>query len=173
MAVDHLLSSLNRVEWTYTNIANFGGDPERIIFWGQSAGGASVSIYPYSYPDDPKVAGIIADSGAPSLLNSQDKAQSNFTFLAGLVGCANLSPENEVSCVRKVPAQTLENALSWYNSNGTKPSISFGLVTDDKVVFTNYTAQALAGKIANIVGSHSRLAYISLAHHTPIARNHG
>ncbi|PQE07358.1 chlorogenic acid esterase precursor protein [Rutstroemia sp. NJR-2017a WRK4] len=145
-----LLDQRKAVEWTQANIANFGGDPERIIFWGQSAGGASVSTYAYSYPEDPIVAGIIADSGAPSLLNSQDKIQSNFTFLAGLVGCGDLNSTEELSCVRKVPAQTLENALSWYSSNGTKPAISFGPVQDEKIVFSNYTARALSGKVAKI-----------------------
>lgn len=133
------------------NIANFGGDPGRIILWGQSAGAASVTMYPYSYTSDPIVTGLIADSGGPTIVGSSDLAQTNFTFLAGLVGCSGLNASAELSCVRSVPAQTLEDALSWYSSNGTKPSISFGPIPDGKVVFSNYTAQALEGQIAKIV----------------------
>ncbi|KAK3111927.1 hypothetical protein LTR53_012322, partial [Teratosphaeriaceae sp. CCFEE 6253] len=82
-----LLDQRMVIEWTKNNIAAFGGNPDSIIFWGQSAGGASVSSYAYAYPKDPIIKGIAADSGSPSIAGSSDVAQSNFTFLAGLVGC--------------------------------------------------------------------------------------
>jgi carboxylesterase type B len=98
------ISMFDSIEWAQANIVNFGGDPERIIFWGQSAGGASTSYYPYSYPDDPIVAGIIADSGSPTMTSNHDSAPTNFTFLAGLAGCGRLSDTAGIDCVRKVPA---------------------------------------------------------------------
>ncbi|KAB8204810.1 Alpha/Beta hydrolase protein [Aspergillus parasiticus] len=146
------------VEWVHANVGNFGGDPERITLWGQSAGAASVSNYPYGYPEDPLVAGLIADSGGPTIMTNTDTTHTNFTFIAGLVGCNNLSAENELSCVRKVPAQTLENALSYYNGNGTKPSVSFVPIVDNKTYFANYTQRILDGKIAKtpmIIGSNT------------------
>ncbi len=36
------------VEWVHNNIANFGGDPDRILLFGQSAGAASVDTYSYA-----------------------------------------------------------------------------------------------------------------------------
>lgn len=36
------------IEWVYDNIANFGGDPDRILLFGQSAGAASVDTYSYA-----------------------------------------------------------------------------------------------------------------------------
>lgn len=51
------------VEWARDNIAAFGGDPERIIIWGQSAGSISVDYYSFTYPDDPIAAGMSLDSG--------------------------------------------------------------------------------------------------------------
>ncbi|CAI7602712.1 unnamed protein product [Penicillium pancosmium] len=36
------------IEWIYDNIAQFGGDPERIILFGQSVGAASADIYSYA-----------------------------------------------------------------------------------------------------------------------------
>lgn len=36
------------IEWVHDNIANFGGDPDRILLFGQSAGAASVDTYSYA-----------------------------------------------------------------------------------------------------------------------------
>lgn len=55
--------------------------------------------------------------------------------------------------MRKVPAQTLENALSYYSSNGTKPSVSFTPIVDNKTVFANYTRRILDGKISKTVSA--------------------
>ncbi|KAJ5945959.1 chlorogenic acid esterase precursor [Penicillium verhagenii] len=146
------------VEWVHANVANFGGDPERITLWGQSAGAASVTIYPYAYPEDPLLAGYIADSGGPGIITNTDTTHTNFTFIAGLVGCGDLSADKEISCVRNVPAQTLENALSYYSGNGTKPSVSFTPVVDNKTCFANYTQRILEGEIAKapmIIGSNT------------------
>jgi carboxylesterase type B len=93
----------------------------------------------------------MADSGGPTFVHSQDTAQTNFTFLAGLVGCKGLDSKHEINCVRKVPAQELENALSWYSGNNTAPSISFTPVVDNKTTFANWTQQILDGKIAQTV----------------------
>jgi carboxylesterase type B len=142
---------VSSVEWTRDNIAAFGGDPKRITLWGQSAGGTSVSTYGYAYPKDPIVSSLIADSGSANILASQDKAQTNFTFLAGLVGCGNLEPQPELNCVREVSATSLENALSNYQISGVRPSIAFTPFPDNITIFSNTTDRALKGLVAKIV----------------------
>ncbi|KAI3530427.1 hypothetical protein CSPX01_14832 [Colletotrichum filicis] len=44
-----LLDQRLATEWVRDNIAQFGGDPEHIILWGQSAGAGLVSYYQYAY----------------------------------------------------------------------------------------------------------------------------
>jgi len=33
------------MKWVKNNIKNFGGDPEQVTIWGQSAGASSVSVH--------------------------------------------------------------------------------------------------------------------------------
>ncbi|KAK5168218.1 uncharacterized protein LTR77_006787 [Saxophila tyrrhenica] len=140
-----LLDQRMVVEWTRDNIAAFGGDPSRITLWGQSAGGASTSMYSYAWRSDPIVSGLIADSGAAGLsVGEIDKAQTNFTSLASVVGCKGLSDAATLTCMRNVPAGTLENALS------TSEGLDFGPTPDGMVVFGNYTKRAAEGLVADV-----------------------
>lgn len=45
------------IQWVHDNIANFGGDPDRIILFGQSAGSAAVDAYTFAHLDDTIVKG--------------------------------------------------------------------------------------------------------------------
>jgi carboxylesterase type B len=45
------------INWVHSNIAAFGGDPERITIFGQSAGSVAVDAYAYVHPSDTTVKG--------------------------------------------------------------------------------------------------------------------
>lgn len=46
------------IQWVYDNIAAFGGDPNRIVLFGQSAGGIAIDAYALANPQDTRVKGI-------------------------------------------------------------------------------------------------------------------
>jgi carboxylesterase type B len=45
------------VQWVHNNIAAFGGDPARIVLFGQSAGSGAIDVYTYWHPQDTRVNG--------------------------------------------------------------------------------------------------------------------
>ncbi|ETS75499.1 hypothetical protein PFICI_12443 [Pestalotiopsis fici W106-1] len=141
------------VEWARDNVAAFGGNPEQMVLWGQSAGSASVGYYGYSYPEDLIVKGLISDSGAPSILSKTYGNFSSFSTLAGLVGCGDLDASEELDCMQKVDAQTLETVYSNHTS-----TISFSPVADNVTVFSNTTdrlANGLVTKAPWIMGNNA------------------
>lgn len=127
-----------------------------MVIWGQSAGSISVDYYNYAHYSDPLVTGLIMDSGtAFSGLTTSDTAQSNFTFIAENVGCEGLDGDGaqQLACMRGVSADKIEGFLASYQASGATPAVQFRPVPDDKIVFSNYTDRALAGKQAQVVSS--------------------
>ncbi|KAK5125190.1 hypothetical protein LTR85_000866 [Meristemomyces frigidus] len=148
-----LLDQRAVVEWCQKNIAAFGGDPDRMVIWGQSAGSISVDFYNFAYPTDPIVSGLIMDSGtAESPITTDDTTHSNFTFVAEHVGCSGLAsaPAQQLACMRNVSAAKLEDFFASYQESGATPGLGFDPIVDGAVVFANYTERAVAGQQANI-----------------------
>lgn len=149
-----LLDQRMVVEWARDNIAAFGGDPSRMVLWGQSAGAGSSSVYGYGYPDDPIVAGLISDSGAAGMsLTESAGNHTAFDVLAGLVGCGDdvdddgQDGQGQLECMQKVDAETLTELVS------NTSSISFRPVADNVTSFSNITDRISRGLIAKIVSS--------------------
>jgi len=143
-----LLDQRLALEWVRSNVAAFGGDPSRITLWGQSAGAASVDYYNFAYAKDPIVTGLIMDSGTalhPTLL-ADDPTHTNFTFVAGKLGCGGLYGTAELECMRKKTWSDIENVYD--------PTLNFSPVVDEVVIFSNYTARALAGNYTKLVSLH-------------------
>lgn len=59
-----LLDQIAALQWVHKNIAGFGGDPERVMIFGQSAGGSSV----YALMQSPLAKGLFARAIAESAM---------------------------------------------------------------------------------------------------------
>ncbi|KAL4940304.1 Alpha/Beta hydrolase protein [Aspergillus oleicola] len=140
-----LLDQRLALEWIRDNVASFNGDPDRMVLWGQSAGAGSVGLYSYAYPFDPIVTGFIADSGGATISDTPfDDLHTNFTYLAELAGCGDLDAAEELECMQEVDGPTLAQLVS------NTSSIDFSPIPDDLTRFSNVTARAEAGLLADL-----------------------
>ena len=140
------------VEWVRDNIKDFGGDPSRLVLWGQSAGAIATGYYAFVYHDDPIVSAFVMDSGTELVDRTvHDPGHLNFSWMASQVGCGNLSAEQELSCMRAVNASLIEDTLQRQQDSGNVPEIAFQPTVDGVTVFSDWSERAASGRLSKIV----------------------
>jgi para-nitrobenzyl esterase len=109
------------ISWVQRNIMNFGGDPNKVTIFGESAGGLSVHVQLTSPLAAGLFHGAIIESGAYALYASElatdtttlATAETWGKTLAKSVGCANKTADKTnaetAACLRAVPVATLLN----------------------------------------------------------------
>ena len=87
-----LLDQAMALRWVHENIAAFGGDPDNVTIFGQSAGGGSVSILPVMKEANRYFQKVIAESGSTTLAFpvSCEAAQGKTKALLEYTGCKTM-----------------------------------------------------------------------------------
>jgi len=87
-----LLDQAMALRWVHENIAAFGGDPDNVTIFGQSAGGGSVSFLPVMKEANQYFQKVIAQSGSASLAFPVDceSAQGKTRALLEYTGCKTM-----------------------------------------------------------------------------------
>ena len=101
-----LMDQLMALKWVHENIAGFGGDPDDVTIFGQSAGGGSVSLLPLVKGARTYFHRVIAQSGSPSLCQSTEEAIESTNKLMAALGCTTVAE------LQKVDAQTILETAS-------------------------------------------------------------
>ncbi|KAJ7581501.1 carboxylesterase [Mycena floridula] len=143
-----LLDLAAAVDWVHANIENFGGDPARIVLFGESAGAVSVDAYAFMRPNDTKISGLIEQSGSvaaavPADLPGTTLDAATWNKFAVLLGCGSDATMDQFSCMKNVSSKTMEDAV-------IASGLSFGLVVDDKTIFHDIRSRAAAGNFLKV-----------------------
>lgn len=153
------------VEWVQKNIRAFGGNPKKIVIAGQSSGGAAVDWWSYAYKQDPIVHGLMSTSGnAFSFpMNTPQKQISNWYTLSASLGCGNSTSTGTLSCMRKLPFETVSATVSKVApSPGGSPvrlTPPFYPMVDNETIFADYISLLSSGNFAKLPYFHGHNNY--------------
>ncbi|KAI8519189.1 Carboxylesterase 5A [Branchiostoma belcheri] len=107
-----LLDQVKSLQWVENNIRNFGGDPDRVTIFGESAGGFSVAFHVMS----PLATGLfhraISESGAGVLPVKEKGDISGTQTIAGKLGCDVNHYGNMMRCLRGKSADEIQGAAA-------------------------------------------------------------
>ncbi len=108
-----LLDQIESLRWIRRNIAAFGGDPENVTIFGESAGGGSVSLLPVIPQARGLFRRVIAQSGSVALTFSKEECRL-FTDL--LVKESRCSSMRELMALSGEQLRELNEKLNFYNN---------------------------------------------------------
>ena len=113
-----LMDQMMGLKWVHENIAAFGGDPDNVTIWGESAGAGSCTLIPLIEGSHAYFKRVIAHSGAPGQTRTPEQAIKCTDELMEALGCKTVADLMEVSAEELV--NTAGNLFGLYRVFGIR-----------------------------------------------------
>ena len=105
------MDQMMALKWIHENIAGFGGDPDNVTIFGESAGGGSVTTLPLIEGAHQYIKRVIAQSGAPSITVSTEEAIECTNEVMELLGCKTVADLGKVDAEKLLQASAVTDLL--------------------------------------------------------------
>ncbi|MBQ6001547.1 MAG: carboxylesterase family protein [Synergistaceae bacterium] len=98
--MDHMMA----LKWVHENIAAFGGNPDNVTIFGESAGGESVTVLPRIEGSHKYFKRVISQSGSPVLSRSTEQCIETTNEVMKILGCKTVAELQKVDVEKLVTA---------------------------------------------------------------------
>ena len=105
------MDQMMALKWIHENIAGFGGDPDNVTIFGESAGGGSVTTLPLIEGAHQYIKRVIAQSGAPSITVSTEEAIECTNEVMELLGCKTVADLKKFDAEKLLQASAVTDLL--------------------------------------------------------------
>ena len=113
-----LMDQVMALKWIHENIAAFGGDPDNVTIFGESAGGASVSLLPLIKGSQKYFQKVIAQSGSPVFTRSTEQAIACTNEMMEMFGCKTVADLQKLDVDKFVEASGVLGLRVWAERDG-------------------------------------------------------
>ncbi|KXT17296.1 hypothetical protein AC579_520 [Pseudocercospora musae] len=131
--------------WVQRNIESFGGSPEKVTIFGESAGGWSVDtlLTSYNREEKPPFRAAILESGQISY-NPQPRPSTYGSWyqLADALNCS-ITHTSNLTCLREANATMIQDAIE-------QDILTFNPAWDNYTFYVNAAERRATGQIPNI-----------------------